>query len=165
MTSEPGRFLHDYLDAGCDSITFHVEIEEAIRPTLEAIHGAGRLAGLALRPKTPLSALDPYRGLLDIVMVMTVEPGFGGQAFMPEPARKIGGAREYLAPNGRVHVDGGVKAATADVVGAQRVDVLVVGTALWRAADMAAEIQRIRAIAETARAGSRPDAASSSARA
>jgi ribulose-phosphate 3-epimerase len=152
MTSEPGRFLRDYLDAGCDSITFHVEIQDEIQPTLDAIRAAGRLAGLALKPKTPLGALDPYRGHLDIVMVMTVEPGFGGQAFMPQPARKIAAAREYVGAAGRVQVDGGVNAETAEIVGRLGADVLVVGTALWRAQDMAGEIRRIRGIAESARA-------------
>ena len=88
MVSEPGRFLDDYLDAGCDSITFHVEIEEDIPPILRRIREAGRAAGLSLRPATPLSALEPYRDLLDIVMVMTVEPGFGGQTFMRDAARE-----------------------------------------------------------------------------
>lgn len=147
MTSEPGRFLQDYLDAGCDTITFHVEIDEPIRPTLDAVHAAGRLAGLAVKPATPLSALEPYRGLLDIVMVMTVEPGFGGQAFLPEPAAKIAAAAPYLAEGGRVHVDGGVKATTAEVVARFGVDVLVVGSALYRASDMAAEVRTIRGIA------------------
>ena len=78
MISEPGRYLDEYLEAGCDSITFHVEVEEEIAPTLERIRAAGRAAGLSLRPATPLSALEPYHELLDIVMVMTVEPGFGG---------------------------------------------------------------------------------------
>lgn len=150
MTAEPGRFLADYLAAGCDSITIHVEIDEPIRPTLDAIRAAGRLAGLAVKPATPLAALEPYRGLLDIVMVMTVEPGFGGQAFMPGPAGRIASAAPYLAPGGRIHVDGGVKAATADVVGRLGVDVMVVGSALYRAPDMAAEIRTIRAIAEAA---------------
>jgi ribulose-phosphate 3-epimerase len=87
MVDEPGRFLDQYLDAGCDSITFHVEIREPIEPILRRIREAGRAAGLSLRPKTPLSALEPYQELLDIVMVMTVEPGFGGQAFMADVAR------------------------------------------------------------------------------
>jgi len=152
MTSEPGRFLEGYLDAGCDSITFHVEVDEPIEPTLDAIRAAGRLAGLAVKPATQLSALDPYRGRLDIVLIMTVEPGFGGQAFMPDAARKIVDARAYLAPGGRIHVDGGVNAATAEIVARLGVDVLVVGTALWRAVDMAAEIRRIRAATGAARA-------------
>jgi ribulose-phosphate 3-epimerase len=150
MTAEPGRFLPDYLDAGCDSVTFHVEIEEPIPPTLDAIHAAGRLAGLAVKPATPLTALEPYRGLLDIVMVMTVEPGFGGQAFLPEPASKIAAAAPYLAPNGRIHVDGGVNADTAGIVGRLGVDVMVVGSALYRAADMAAALRAIRSLAEEA---------------
>jgi ribulose-phosphate 3-epimerase len=158
MTGEPGRFLQDYLDAGCDSITIHVEIDEPIRPTIDAIHAAGRLAGLALKPATPLTALEPYRGLLDIVMVMTVEPGFGGQAFMPEPATKIAAAAPYLAADGRIHVDGGVKAATAATVGRLGVDVMVVGSALYRATDMAAELRTIRKLAQdaTARPGATP---------
>ena len=87
MISEPGRYIEEYLDAGCDSITFHVEIEEPIAPTLRAIREAGRAAGLAVKPGTPLSALEPYAELLDIVLVMTVEPGFGGQSFMKDVAQ------------------------------------------------------------------------------
>ena len=97
MIEEPGRYIEEYIDAGCDSITFHVEIEEAIAPTLQAIRDAGRAAGLAVRPGTPLSALAPYAGLIDIVLVMTVEPGFGGQAFMKDVARdKLLAARTLL---------------------------------------------------------------------
>jgi ribulose-phosphate 3-epimerase len=158
MTSEPGRFLQGYLEAGCDSVTFHVEIEEAVRPTLDAIHAAGRLAGLAVKPATPLAALDPYRGELDIVMVMTVEPGFGGQAFLPGPAAKAASAAPYLRAGGRIHDDGGVNATTAATVGRLGVDVLVVGSALWRATDMAAEIRTIRDLAATARRSPAPGA-------
>ena len=98
MISEPGRYIDEYLDAGCDSITFHVEIDEPIAPTLRAIREAGRAAGLAVKPGTPLSALEPYAELLDIVLVMTVEPGFGGQSFMKDVARdKLLAARESCA--------------------------------------------------------------------
>ncbi len=152
MTSEPGRFIDEYLDAGCDSITLHVEIGEEIRPTLERIRAACRLAGLAVKPATPLAALHPYRGLLDIVMVMTVEPGFGGQSFRTDAAGKIAEAAAWLRDGGRVHVDGGVNGATAETVGGLGADVLVVGSALWRATDMAAEIVRVRGLAEAARA-------------
>jgi ribulose-phosphate 3-epimerase len=153
MIDEPGRYLDEYLDAGCDSVTFHVEIEEPIEPTLRRIRGAGRAAGLSLRPKTPLAALGPYRELLDIVMVMTVEPGFGGQAFMADVAReKLLAARELLAHKlygGEVHVDGGVNRETAELAGAQGVDILVVGSALWiEGHDMGREIRLIRALAD-----------------
>jgi ribulose-phosphate 3-epimerase len=153
MIAEPGRYIEEYLDAGCDSITIHVEIEEAIEPTLRRIREAGRAVGLCLRPKTPLSALEPFRRLLDIVMVMTVEPGFGGQSFMADVAKaKVLAARELLAHKlhgAEVHVDGGVNRDTAELVGSLGADVLVVGSALWiRGRDMGREIRLVRALAD-----------------
>jgi ribulose-phosphate 3-epimerase len=153
MISEPGRFLDEYLDAGCDSITFHVEIEEDIAPILTRIRAAGRAAGLAVRPATPLSALEPYAQLLDIVLVMTVEPGFGGQKYMKDVAvAKLLPARDLLrhkAHGGEVHVDGGINRETAESAGALGVDVLVVGSALFvKGHDMAREIRLIRALAD-----------------
>jgi ribulose-phosphate 3-epimerase len=153
MISEPGRYLDEYLEAGCDSITVHVEIEEEIAPTLERIRAAGRAAGLSLRPATPLTDLEPYHELLDIVMVMTVEPGFGGQVFMRDVARqKLLPARDLLHHKvwgGEVHVDGGVNRETAELVGGLGVDVLVVGSALFtKGRDMAREIRLIKALAD-----------------
>jgi len=153
MIANPGKFIDEYLDAGCDSVTIHVEIDEPIEPTLQAIRRAGRAAGLCVKPKTPLSALDPYRQLLDIVMVMTVEPGFGGQAFMADVAKaKLLAARDVLAHKlhgGEIHVDGGVNRDTAELVGGLGVDILVVGSALWlKGRDMAREIRLIRALAD-----------------
>lgn len=153
MIDEPGRWLDEYLEAGCDSITFHVEIEEEIAPTLQRIRAAGRAAGLSVKPGTPLSALEPYRELLDIVLVMTVEPGFGGQTFMRDvAAQKLLAARELLshkAFGGEVHVDGGVNRETAEFVGGLGTDVLVVGSALWtKGHDMGREIRLIKALAD-----------------
>jgi len=153
MVAEPGRFLDEYLDAGCDSITFHVEIEEAIEPTLQRIRAAGRAAGLAVKPGTPLSALEPYRELLDIVLVMTVEPGFGGQSFMKDvAAEKLLAARDLLSAKAfgaEVHVDGGINRETAEYAGGLGVDVFVVGSALFvPGRDMAREVRLIRALAD-----------------
>ena len=153
MIDEPGRYLDDYLEAGCDSITVHVEVAEPIEPTLRRIRRAGRAAGLALRPATPLAALEPYRGLLDIVLVMTVEPGFGGQQFMVDvAAAKILPARDLFAGRpwgGEVHVDGGVNRETAELVGGLGADVLVAGTALFtRGRDPAREVRLMRALAD-----------------
>jgi ribulose-phosphate 3-epimerase len=153
MISEPGRFIEKYIDAGCDSITFHVEIDEPIAPTLEKIRAAGRAAGLAVKPKTPLTALEPYRLLLDIVLVMTVEPGFGGQTFMRDVAQdKLLAAREYLnhkLHGAEVHVDGGVNRETAEFVGGLGVDILVVGSTLWiKGHDMGREIRLVKALAD-----------------
>lgn len=153
MISEPGRYIEQYLDAGCDSITIHVEIEEPIEPTLRAIRAAGRAAGLSLRPGTPLSALEPYKELLDIILVMTVEPGFGGQSFMRDVAsEKILPARELLrhkAHGAEVQVDGGINRETAEFAGGLGVDILVVGSALFvKGHDMGREIRLIRALAD-----------------
>ena len=153
MIANPGRFIDEYLDAGCDSVTIHVEIDEEIEPTLRAIRAAGRAVGLCVKPKTPLSALEPYRQLLDIVMVMTVEPGFGGQAFMVDVAKaKLLKARELLSHKlhgGEIHVDGGVNRDSAELVGSLGVDILVVGSALWlKGRDMAREVRLIRALAD-----------------
>ncbi len=153
MISEPGRYMDQFIDAGCDSITFHVEVEEPIEPTLLKIRKAGRQAGLAIKPGTPLSALEPYRDLLDIVMVMTVEPGFGGQRFMRDAARKIRPAHGYLADraSGQVHVDGGVNRKSAALCGALGGEVLVVGSTLWtKGRDIGHEIRLIKALADEA---------------
>ena len=153
MVDEPGRYIDEYLDAGCDSITFHVEIEEPIVPTLEAIRAAGRAAGLAVKPGTPLSALEPYADFLDIVLIMTVEPGFGGQTFMADVlAAKAAGARRILDHKlygGEVHVDGGINRETAEFAGSHGVDVFVVGSALFmKGRDMGREVRLIRALAD-----------------
>lgn len=153
MVSEPGRFIDQYIDAGCDSITIHAEIEEPIVPSLEAIRAAGRAAGLCVKPATPLSALEPYAELLDIVMIMTVEPGFGGQSFMKDVAReKFLAARDILrhkAHGGEIHVDGGVNRETAEFAGGLGVDVLVVGSALFaKGRDMGREIRLVKALAD-----------------
>jgi ribulose-phosphate 3-epimerase len=153
MIANPGEFIGEYLEAGCDSITIHVEIEEPIEPTLRAIRAAQRAVGLALRPATPLAALAAYQELLDIVMVMTVEPGFGGQSFMADVAReKVLAARAYLAHKAHgaeVHVDGGVNRESAELVGGLGADVLVVGSVLWvKGHDMGREIRLVRALAD-----------------
>jgi ribulose-phosphate 3-epimerase len=155
MIDEPGRWTEQFLDAGCDSITFHVEVDAPqVRPALARIREAGRAAGLSVKPATPLAALDPYRDLLDIVLVMTVEPGFGGQAFMADVAdAKLGPARDRLDPAGacEVQLDGGGRVETAEIIGRGGTDVIVAGSALYRADDMAAEVERIRSIANAAR--------------
>lgn len=153
MISEPGRYLDEYLDAGCDSITVHVEVEEEIAPILRRIRAAGRAAGLALRPATPLDALRPYKELLDIVMVMTVEPGFGGQTFMRDVASdKLLAAQELLSHKvfgGEVHVDGGINRETAEFVGGLGVDVVVIGSALFLPGrNIGREIRLIRALVD-----------------
>ena len=153
MISEPGRYLDEYLEAGCDSITFHVEIEEEIAPTLRRDPGRrpGRRPRGRRRRRYPHSS--PTANCSTSCMVMTVEPGFGGQSFMRDVAsEKLLAARDLLshkAFGGEVHVDGGVNRETAEFVGGLGVDVLVVGSALFvRGRDMGREIRLIRALAD-----------------
>jgi ribulose-phosphate 3-epimerase len=154
MITDPLQYIDEFLEAGSDSVSFHVEVEASqIEPALSKIRAAGRAAGLAVKPKTPLTALEPYRKLLDIVLVMTVEPGFGGQSFMRDVAQeKLLAAREYLshkAHGAEVHVDGGINRETAEFVGGLGVDVLVVGSVLWiKGRDMGREIRLVKALAD-----------------
>lgn len=155
MISEPSRYVTRFIEAGSDTITFHVEADESSdtkRATLREIARARRQPGLAISPATPAEAVHEYLEDLSIVMIMTVEPGFGGQRFMPEPARKIAEAKRMLAgrPDTQVHVDGGVSADTADIVGGYGVDVCVVGSALFqRGRDAANEVNAVRAAARS----------------
>ncbi|MGH2464034.1 MAG: ribulose-phosphate 3-epimerase, partial [Candidatus Limnocylindrales bacterium] len=156
MIANPASFVAEFIAAGCDSITIHVEIDEPIEPTLRAIRAAGRRPGLAVKPATPLTALEPYRDLFEIVLVMTVEPGFGGQSFLADPARKIAAVRgdgRLSAGRLEVQVDGGINELTAVEVGALGVDVMVAGSALFRTGrNMAAEIDSLRSAAARGRA-------------
>jgi ribulose-phosphate 3-epimerase len=150
MIAEPSRYAERFLAAGSDTITFHVEVDESDdskRDTLARIREARRLPGLAVSPRTPVSAVEPFLDELSIVMIMTVEPGFGGQGFLGENAPKIETARELLAgrPGAAVHVDGGVSTETAAVVGRYGPDVCVVGSALFqRGRDTAREVEQVR---------------------
>jgi len=150
MIAEPSRYVTRFLDAGSDSITFHVEVEEPEslkRETLERINEARRQPGLAISPGTEVDAVQPFADLLGIVMVMTVQPGWGGQRFMDEEAPKIADAKQLLGGRAgtAVHVDGGVSSETADIVGGYGVDVCVVGSALFqRGHDTAMEIEAVK---------------------
>ena len=153
MISEPSRYVERFIEAGSDTITFHVEApesDELKRQTLRQIREGTLSPGLAVSPKTSVDAVKPFVDDIDIVMVMTVVPGFGGQGFMGEQAPKIEAARKLLGQrNGTsVHVDGGVSSSTVDVVRSFGVDVCVVGSALFRrgrsAADEVAAIKSVR---------------------
>jgi ribulose-phosphate 3-epimerase len=151
MISEPARYAPDFLKAGADTITFHVEVYESAEQkhdTLRRIKQERRVAGLAVSPATDVDAVRPYLAELGIIMIMTVEPGFGGQRFLEDAASKIADARRLLAdrPGAAVHVDGGVNAETAPIVGRYGAQVCVVGSALFqRGRDAAREVDEVRA--------------------
>jgi ribulose-phosphate 3-epimerase len=152
MISEPARYIDRFIAARPETITFHVEAPESDQrkdAALDAIHAAGQGAGLAVSPGTPVTALAHRADRLDLIMVMTVEPGWGGQGFMPEMAPKITQARALLERAGRggqVHVDGGVNHRTAEIVGRHGIDVCIVGSALFqRGRDASEEVELVRA--------------------
>jgi ribulose-phosphate 3-epimerase len=163
MIDEPGRYIDRFLEGGPQTVTIHVEAHESEdmkRATLVRIRESGAEAGLALSPGTPVESLEPYVGSLDLVMVMTVEPGFGGQHFMAAAAPKMRKASALLAARGFdvvIHVDGGVNRDTAAIAGAWGADVCVVGSALFqRGQDAADEVSLVRQRATAAR-GRGPD--------
>jgi ribulose-phosphate 3-epimerase len=157
MISEPARYLERFIAAGSNTITFHYEIDDSAHgkhATLARIRDAGRGAGLAISPRTPAKVLANFADDLSLVIVMTVEPGFGGQHFMPGPAEKIAEVRKMFRdrPRFAVHADGGVSSNTAEIVGAYGVTVCIVGSALFqRGRDAAAEVQAVKRAAGNAR--------------
>jgi ribulose-phosphate 3-epimerase len=159
MISEPARYIERFIAAEPQTITFHIEAPQSDVETdaaLAAISGAGQGAGLAVSPGTPVAAIADRMDRLDVVMIMTVEPGWGGQGFMPEMAPKIAEARRLLARAGRgglVHVDGGISHRTAEIVGRHGIDVCIVGSALFqRGRDASEEVDAVRKAALRGRA-------------
>jgi len=147
MISEPLRYIDDFVKAGADLITIHVECQSDIAATLEKIHAAGCKAGLSVKPGTPASAVLPYLEQLDLILVMTVEPGFGGQSFMEDMMPKLQQLRQAIDQSGRdiaLEVDGGVNDKTAKICVENGADVLVAGSYLFKQADYAAAIQSLR---------------------
>lgn len=153
MIDQPSRWADRFLDAEPQTLTFHVEVPEddnQKHQTLVRIRERGADAGLAISPDTGLEAVFPFADAVDLVIVMTVEPGFGGQRFLTTAAPKMAAAAAWFAERGRpiaVHVDGGVNHETALVAGAWRADVCVVGSALFqRGRDTAEEVHLVRAL-------------------
>ncbi|MEA2621556.1 MAG: ribulose-phosphate 3-epimerase [Chloroflexota bacterium] len=158
MIDQPSVWIDRFLDTEPDTVTFHVEApepEEEKRWTLARIRERGADAGLAVSPETEVEQVFPFGDALDLVMVMTVRPGFGGQRFIAAAAPKLAVAAKWFADRGRpiaVHVDGGVNRDTAMVAGAWGADVCVVGSALFqRGQDAADEVRLVRARAAEGR--------------
>lgn len=147
MISRPDHYLQRFVDAGSDLITVHVEADHEVAETLRRIRGAGRLAGLALNPATPIEAVRPYLGQIDLLLCMTVVPGFGGQAFMPEVLEKVRSAASMRDAGGwdfHIEVDGGIGVETAAKCFQAGANVMVAGSSTFRAPDMAAAVAAVR---------------------
>ncbi|MDH7598302.1 MAG: ribulose-phosphate 3-epimerase [Sedimentisphaerales bacterium] len=149
MITSPERYIDAFVDAGADHITFH--IETCLRPLelIDRLHKMGVSAGLCLNPDTPVDQIEPFAAASDMVLVMTVQPGFGGQAFMPDAARKVITVRQLVGPQVRVEVDGGIDPQTTPIVVGYGADTLVAGNAIFGQADRIAAIMAIQAAAST----------------
>ena len=147
MISRPDHYLDRFLEAGSDGVTVHVEADHDVGETLRRIRAAGRKAGLALNPATPLEAAEPFFGDIDLLLIMTVVPGFGGQSFLPETMPKLAAAAKARAAGKfefRLEVDGGIHEGTAPIALENGADVLAAGSSTFRAEDMAETIARLR---------------------
>ena len=148
MLDRPQELLKPFLDAGAHYLTVHVEAEglrseSVLRSALDTIRRADARAGLSLRPRTGAEALRPFLDAVDLVLVMTVEPGFGGQAFMPEAVPKVRQLRAWFA--GDLAVDGGINALTGRQCREAGANVLVAGTSIFRASSYTDAIRSLRA--------------------
>ncbi|MCI0650899.1 MAG: ribulose-phosphate 3-epimerase [Planctomycetes bacterium] len=147
MIDEPARYLDDFIGAGADRITFHIEAVPDPRELLARIRAAGKGAGMALKPGTAVEAVLDHVPYLDLVLVMTVEPGFGGQAFMPRPLEKIPAIQRAAERAQRavdIQVDGGIDLETTPVARAAGANVFVAGSAIFRQPDIAGAVRRFR---------------------
>ncbi len=149
MIDRPHRYVREFCRAGADMVCFHVEADQPqdILDAIETVRDEGKQVALALKPKSPASTLAPYMRMVDMVLVMTVEPGFGGQSFMSDQLTKIKTLRDALNeinPVCELEVDGGIDPSTAPLVTEAGANVLVAGSAVFGKADRAAAIAAIR---------------------
>ena len=149
MIDRPVRYVSDFCDAGADIVTVHVEAdsEDGTHEALRRIHAKGKKAGIVLKPKTPASAVLPFINEVEMILIMTVEPGFGGQKFMADMMPKVAQVRRYIDamnPQCELEVDGGVDPKTAPLCIQSGANVLVAGSAVYKAEDIPARIAQLR---------------------
>jgi len=149
MVDNPARLVPAFADAGADGLTIHVELGDP-RPLLREIGSLGVRRGLAFEPETPFDAVEPFLGDIDLLLVMSVHTGYGGQPFIPEVLDKVRAARKLIDAEGmavEIEIDGGIKVDNAALAAAAGVDILVSGTGIFGADDPAAAARAIRAAA------------------
>jgi ribulose-phosphate 3-epimerase len=147
MITEPGRYVQQFFDAGADNITIHVEATGDPRGTLEQIRRLGAGAGLAFNPATPFSAIEPALDLCDVVLVMSVPAGFGGQEFHDNALDKLRQVRERVSPDVVLEVDGGVNGKTIASCAEAGAQLFVVGSAIFHRPDYAAAVKELTELA------------------
>ena len=142
MIADPSKYVEEFADAGSDMITFHVEACDDPQRTIDLIRSKGKKVGISVKPGTEISSIEAFLDKVDMVLVMTVEPGFGGQSFMGDMMSKIEWIREKF--NGDVQVDGGINEETAKVAIHAGANILVAGTAVFGRDDYAVAIKSLR---------------------
>lgn len=148
MVSEPQKYVEAFVRAGANHITFHIETVAKPLDLVNGLHKAGVTAGVALNPETDIFRIVDVATCCELVLVMTVHPGFGGQEFLPETAEKVGQVRELVGPATRVQVDGGISPETAPLVVCRGADTLVAGSAIFSLRDRAAAITALQQAAK-----------------
>lgn len=148
MISDPAKYLDDYLKAGCDAITFHIEAVPQPTELLRKIRQAGVAAGISLNPHTPAEKILPYLNDCDLVLVMSVEPGFGGQKFMPEVLEKARLLRSRLPKTARLSIDGGIGRSTIIPAAEAGADIFVAGSSIFDETDYEAALTELKELAE-----------------
>lgn len=154
MVTDPQNFVEPFIEAGADMVTFHIEVEYDARALLRRIHDLGARAGLVVRPKTPVASVFPYLADVEMVLVMTVEPGYTGQAFMGDCVAKVSELRREAGESLDIQVDGGINEGTAALAAAGGANVIVAGASVYRSGDVAAAIRAIRSAVERNYGGS-----------
>lgn len=149
MISDPEKYMDEYLDAGCDWITFHIEAVPDPERLLEKIRSAGRYAGIAINPGTPVHQISHLDNLVDLVLIMSVEPGFGGQSFMPASISKVAEARAKFSKETLISIDGGISPATIPEVAQQGVDIFVAGSSIFDQSSYGSAIRTMTEIAQS----------------
>jgi ribulose-phosphate 3-epimerase len=150
MIADPLTYAPQFCDAGADSISFHVEAVADPRPVLAAIQNRGVAAGVAINPATPLAALDGCLDLCDLVLVMSVKAGFGGQKFQPIALEKLRALRERVGDSVVLEVDGGVNATTIAACAAAGAQLFVAGSAIFHQQDYRVAVAQLRELADAA---------------
>ena len=148
MISEPAKYIDRFADAGANHITFHIEVSNEPEEIIDKLHELGCTAGICLNPETPVKTIEKVAQLCDMVLVMTVHPGFGAQEFMPEVAKKVSQVRQLVGSEIRVEVDGGIDVETTPIVVSYGADTLVAGNAIFAKTDRIAAINAIREAAK-----------------
>jgi ribulose-phosphate 3-epimerase len=144
MITDPRKYASAFVKAGVNNITFHIEVEKRPTDLIKMLHDMGISAGICLNPETPVKAIEKVAPLCDMILVMTVHPGFGGQKFIASAAKKIRTVRNIVGPKIRVEVDGGIDVKTTPIVVGYGADTLVAGRAIFGEKNRIAAINAIR---------------------